>query len=283
MIIKDFHHPATLDEARGLLKKYGSEAVVVAGATSEIFLRGERERVAIDIMRLPLSGIRREGDVFVIGATTRVADLQKHHEDGWVLDRVAHRYVTQQVRNISTVGGNVARLELWADLPVALLALDASVVVRGDAERVQDVDAFFSGPPTQLLREGELVTAVRVPAVGAGTGFAYRKEVRANADYSTVTISVAMKAQGGSAKDVRVAMGGDRIPLRLKHVEQALEGRPAGESAFRDAAEAGMARLKWAAAWGLSGDFIRNLATVTLTDALAEAWGAAKGRKGGAS
>jgi CO/xanthine dehydrogenase FAD-binding subunit len=127
------------------------------------------------------------------------------------------------------------------------------------------------------VEDDELVTAVRVPAVLSGSGFAYHKVVRANADYSTVTVAAYMEADGSKAKVVRVAIGGDRIPARLKSIESALQGNPAGADAFKDAVNAGVSGMKWFDAWGLTKDFIRNLATVHLNDVLAEAWARAKG------
>ena len=99
----------------------------------------------MDITRLGLHGIREESGTFRIGATTRIAALQKHHEAGWVLDRVAMHLASQQIRNMSTLGGNIARVFPWADFPVALLALGAEMVIAGDGgERVVGADEFFA-------------------------------------------------------------------------------------------------------------------------------------------
>ncbi len=120
MKLVDFRQPARADEARAALKELGDSAAPIAGGTSMVFLPGNEEKVAVDLMRLGLDGIRRENGAFRVGATTRLAVLQKHHEAGWVLDRVAVHLASQQIRNMSTIGGNIARVFPWSDFAVAL-------------------------------------------------------------------------------------------------------------------------------------------------------------------
>ena len=102
----------------------------MAGGTSLHFL-GVTEKTAVDLSHLGLSGIKKKGGTFLIGATTSLGELMNYQGPGWVLDQVALHTSTQQIRNISTLGGNIVRVFPWNDFPVALLALDATLCIEG--------------------------------------------------------------------------------------------------------------------------------------------------------
>lgn len=267
-MFKDFIAPASVDEARAALKRLGADAMPVAGASSLMFLRHKDPKVAIDLSRCGLAGIRKEGDAYAIGAMTTIDDLRRRQESGWVLDRVAAQFVTQQVRNISTLGGNVVRVFAWADFPVALLALDAVMTVRGDTPREYGAEEFFAGQPTRLLAAGDLLVGVRVPALRPGQGFGYRKITRVAADFSQATAAAVITVEGKTISAARVALGAAvAMPVRLKEVEAALVGRPAKDATARDAAEK-IGTRSWRSVAGFSQDYIRHVAGVAVTDAL---------------
>lgn len=280
MKLVDFKIPARLNEARSILKQLGSTALPLAGSTSLVFAAGKDDRVAVDITRLGLHGIRKESGTFRIGATTTIAALQKHREDGWVLDRVAKHLASQQIRNMSTLGGNIARVFPWCDFPVVLLALNAEMVISGDGgERAVGADEFFAGQPTRLLKMGELLAAVKVKAVSLGSGFGYRKETRAHMGFSLMTAAAVLAADGRKIQSARVAVGaGIPFPARMKVVEDALIGKPASESLFREAAAKGAEGLKVKSAAGSTDEYTAHLAIVVIGDALVEAWKFAAGK-----
>ena len=278
MRITDFHRPGSLQEARAILKRLGPGGLPVAGGTSLVFTSEKDEKVAVDINRLGLEGIRRVNDEFHIGAATRLVALQKHHEAGWVLDRVAVHLASQQIRNMSTLGGNIARVFPWADFPVALLALGAVMVVMGDAERGIPADEFFSSQPARLFQSGDLLAAVKIPALGAGQGFGYSEQTQTSMGFSLVTAAAMLEVDGSTVKSARVAVGaGVPFPCRVAAVEQAIIGKRGNEQAFKDAAAAGMAGLKFKSGADMSEEFIGHLAQVAVADALTEAWTLAKG------
>lgn len=277
MKITDFKIPTRLDEALALLRELGPAALPVAGATSLVFIPEDQPMTAVDINRLGLDGLRRDNGTFRIGAAARVASLQKHHEPGWVLDRVALTLSSQPIRNQSTIGGNICRVFPWADFPASLLALGATLVVRGAQEKELSSDEFFSSQPVRLFKGGELLTEIRVPAIGAGAGFGYKKVRQTATGFSLVTAAVQLRLEGGAVASVRAALGGGvPFPVRCPGVESALAGKKASEPVLREAARDGLAGLKFKEAEGMSVEFVGNLAAVTLGDALVEAWTAAK-------
>lgn len=280
MKLVDFKIPTRLDEARNILKQLGSTALPLAGSTSLVFAAGKDGRVGVDITRLGLHGIRKESGTFRIGATTPVAALQKHCEDGWVLDRVAKHLASQQIRNMSTLGGNIVRVFPWADFPVVLLALNAEMIIAGEGgERVVGADEFFAGQPMRLLKAGDLLTAVKMKAVALGSGFGYRKETQAHMGFSLMTAAVLLEADGKKIESARVAVGaGIPFPARLKAVENALIGKPVSEFLFREAAVKGAEGLKVKSAAGNTDEYTAHLASVVIGDALVEAWKFAAGK-----
>jgi xanthine dehydrogenase YagS FAD-binding subunit len=132
-----------------------------------------------------------------------------------------------------------------SDLAVALVALDASVRLRGaGGERAMPVEDFFVMPGEHPERDaalapGELITAIELPGGGAARRSHYRKvRDRASFEFAVVSAAVALQAEDGRIHTARVAAGGvGTKPWRLKACETALAGAPAGEAAFRQAAE----------------------------------------------
>lgn len=280
MKLVDFKIPTRLDEARNILKQLGSTALPLAGSTSLVFAAGKDGRVGVDITRLGLHGIRKESGTFRIGATTTIAALQKHREDGWVLDRVAKHLASQQIRNMSTLGGNLVRVFPWCDFPVVLLALNAEMVITGDGgDRTVLADEFFAGQPVRLLKTGELLAAVKVKAVPAGSGFGYGKQTRTHMGFSLMTAAVFLETNGKTIRNARVGVGaGVPFPVRLKTVEDLLAGQPASESLFKESAVRGSEGLKIKSAAGNTDGYTTHLVAVTIADALTDAWKNAVGK-----
>jgi xanthine dehydrogenase YagS FAD-binding subunit len=124
-----------------------------------------------------------------------------------------------------------------SDTAPALIALDASMVIRSrSGERVVPAEAYFVGPGVDItrmtvLRPGELLTAIRIPATWAGAQFYFEKvRDRQVWDFPLVNVASAMKASNGTIQQVRIAVGAvAATPLRLDAVEAAVAGKPRNE------------------------------------------------------
>ena len=136
-----------------------------------------------------------------------------------------------------------------SDLPAALLALGASVRLRGlNGERTLPLEAFFT-PPTgdhrteNILVENELVLDVRVPAPPPGLRSTYLKAMdRKVWAFALVGVAAAVRLDGGRIADARLILGGVApVPLRATEAERALIGAAPGEGVFDRAAEAALA------------------------------------------
>lgn len=277
MRFTDFKIPSSVEEASAVLKELGDDAFVVAGGTSLAFQKGKGAKTAVDISRLGLDGVEKEPDGYVIKAGTRIADLQEYRGEGWVLDRVASLFSTQQIRNASTIGGNVARIFPWNDFPIALLALECVLVVGGGQERQVRGEEYFSSQPHKRYGKGDILTAIKVKPLPPGAGFGYRKETRTFGDFSMATAAAVVELHAGRIKSLRVAVGAALpLPKRLERVEALLLGkavkkRGLDEGLWLPEVEKGVSEVQWRGRGGVSDEYAGRLATVAVRDAIADA------------
>ncbi|HLG98882.1 MAG TPA: xanthine dehydrogenase family protein subunit M [Bryobacteraceae bacterium] len=121
-----------------------------------------------------------------------------------------------------------------SDSAPALIALDAKFVIRtSKGEKVVDAEDYFIGPDIDItrlnvLRPGDLLTAIRIPGTWAGAQFYFEKVRDRNVwDFALLNVASAMKVSGGTIQDARVVVNGAAArPLRLKAVEDAIKGKP---------------------------------------------------------
>jgi xanthine dehydrogenase YagS FAD-binding subunit len=161
-----------------------------------------------------------------------------------------------------------------SDLAVALAALDATVVVLGPAgERrvpMADLHRLPGDEPERdtTLRQGDLVTAVEVPALPFARRSAYRKvRDRASYAFALVSVAAALDVEDGTVRDVRLALGGvAHKPWRASVAEERLRGGPATEEAFRAAATAELEAARPLPGNGFKVPLARSTITATLRD-----------------
>jgi carbon-monoxide dehydrogenase medium subunit len=196
-------------------------------------LRLATPEVLIDIGRVEeLSGITTDGADLVIGATTRHAELVASAlvaELAPLLAHAAAQVGDPQIRHRGTIGGSLAHADPAADLPMALVVLGGSVVLRGpDGTRTVSADDFFTGYFETALEPGELLTAVRVPGA-PGQAWGYQKFTRRANDWAIV---------GAAAAGGRIALANmGPVPLRALAAEEALAGGASPAEAAELAAE----------------------------------------------
>ena len=140
-----------------------------------------------------------------------------------------------------------------SDSAPALIALDAKFVMHTPkGERIVDAEDYFIGPDIDIthlniLRPGDLLTAIRIPATWAGAQFFFEKVRDRNVwDFALLNVASAMKVSGGNIENARIAVNGAAArPLRLKSVEDAIKGKPnnpaTGEMAGKMAVEGAIA------------------------------------------
>ncbi|MFJ9316572.1 xanthine dehydrogenase small subunit [Pimelobacter simplex] len=225
--------PASLADALALLREPG--AVAVAGSTDlgvEANLRGSRPDLLVAVDRLDeLRGLTVAGDVVEIGAALTLSEVERRLSGQIpLLDAVFPQFASRLIRNGATIGGNLGTGSPIGDLPPALLALDAEVVLVSPAgERVVPLTAYFTGYRQSVLAPGELVARVRVPLPLATTTAFQKIAKRRFDDISSVAVAFALDLDAGTGTVRRAAIGLGGVaamPIRATVAEQALVGVP---------------------------------------------------------
>ncbi|MFO1219710.1 MAG: xanthine dehydrogenase family protein subunit M [Burkholderiaceae bacterium] len=243
--------PRRLDEA--LQAMAGGDATVLCGGTdlapqTESGARPYKAKL-LNIRRVEgLSGIEAKGSEVRIGATTTVSDIRRSAvlaEVAPVLVEAAEHFASEQIRNAASVGGNICNASPAGDTIPPLLVLNASVELacwRGGAVQTRRVplEQFFVGPGRCVKLPEELLTAVVFARPAAGFEARFRKSgPRPALEISTVSVAIGARVAGSKLADVRVAMGSVApTPLRARHVEAALEGKPLADATIAAAVDA---------------------------------------------
>jgi carbon-monoxide dehydrogenase medium subunit len=268
--------PVTLEEAVGLLTEHTeAEPRVLAGGQSLIPLmnfRLAKPGYVVDLRNVAgLSGIRREGDILVIGAMTRMSQVERSPEVAVAAPLLAEAVglvAHAPVRNSGTVGGSLAHADPAAELPAVALALDAELVAVGPGgTRTIPAAEFFEGPYSTALAPDEILTEVRLPVWPGGHAFTEFSRVHAN--FAVVAVAALVELDGDQIRRAALALAGVApTPVRAISAERSLAGAPAADPgvirAIRDAADAAGADLSPAGDLHASAETRRGLARTYL-------------------
>jgi CO/xanthine dehydrogenase FAD-binding subunit len=229
----EYAAPQSLDEALAILAEHGAEARVLAGGQSVIPLlnyRLARPRIIVDISRCLSPAIRVQGEGIALGALTRYCDLEESGEIARacpVLAEAASLIGNVRVRSLGTVGGSLAHADPAAELPLAVVALDGSLVLRSarGTRRVRAAD-FATGYLATALEPDELITEVEIPTT-RGRGTAVEELARRAGDFAMVAaLGLVSVDRRGRVEEARLAYAGvGARPLRAAAAEEALVGR----------------------------------------------------------
>ncbi len=189
-----------------------------------------------------LGGIDTEGSEIRIGATTTVSEIRRNAALARIapaLVESAEHFASEQIRNAASVGGNLCNASPAGDMSPPLLVLDASVELacwRDGAVQTRRVplERFFVGPGKTVKRAEELLTAVVFDRPASDFVSRFRKSgPRPALEISTVSLALGARVAGDRLSNVRAAMGSVApTPLRARHLEAALEGKPIDASSL---------------------------------------------------
>ena len=247
----DYHAPATLDEAIKLLDELGEDAKILAGGHSLIpmmKLRLAEPTNLIDINGLSdLNYIKEENGYLCIGAMTREAALETSDlvaEKYPILKDTSEVIADPLVRNMATVGGNIAHGDPANDHPATMVALGAEVVINGPGgilggrERTIAIDDFFKGPLMTALEQNEILTEIRIPVNGGKSGAAYKKLERKVGDYAIAGAAAALQFDGDNCSSAGIALTNvGPTPIRATEAQNALIGTSVSSDDIDKAAE----------------------------------------------
>ena len=213
-----YHAPTTLDEALRLMAEHGYGAKVLAGGQSLIATMNFRlaaPAVLIDLNKIPELNIIQptaEGGTQV-GAMTRHVQVEQSEliaRTAPLLHATMPHIAHPQIRNRGTFGGSIAHADPAAELPAFLRAVRGRVLAQSRrGQRWIDADDFFIGLFSTALEPDEIVTAVRLPAMPARSGWSMQELSRRHGDFALVAVEALLTLDAdGACDDVRLAFCG---------------------------------------------------------------------------
>jgi xanthine dehydrogenase small subunit len=241
---KQSFSPRSSDELARTLLDHPAAVIVAGGTDVGLWVTKQHKTLLVTVSLdavADISNVEETGGSIQIGAGATYQDalplLEQHYPDfGAMIRRIGSR----QIRNRGTIGGNIANASPIGDTPPALLALDATVVLRrGDIRRSVKLDDFFTGYRRTVLESSEFIERVDVPVPGVGEIFrCYKVSKRFDQDISAVCAAFRLRLQDGIVRDIRIGFGGmAATPARARAVEDVLTGRPWTRAAIRMAQE----------------------------------------------
>lgn len=249
---EDYLLPASIEEALTIFSEHGDKASLIAGGTDLLIDMQEedadsRPDVLIDVTAIPdLQEITIADGMVRFGAAVTHAEIIAHED----LRQVATALVEgcqviggPQVRNVATVGGNVAHALPAADGTLGLMALDAEAEIAtleddgSVSRRWVALPALFAGPGRNTLTPyRELIVAFRMPAMQEREGSAFRRIMRPQGialPIMGLACSLGVDVDNETIAWARIAPGPIApVPSRAPKTEEALMGQPATTETF---------------------------------------------------
>jgi carbon-monoxide dehydrogenase medium subunit len=247
MIRFDYQEPTTLKKAFSLMEKYGDDARVMVGGTALIIMMRQRlltPKVVISLGRIPKFDriTYNNKDGLRIGAGARHRDIElslavrKHYP---LLHETFRKVAQPRIRNMGTVGGNLAGGDPLTDPGASLIALDAEVTLTSSkGQRRLRLDEFFIDYYQTALEPGELLTEVHVPPPQRPGWSHIKFTPRSVEDFATVGVAITLKANNGTCEDIRVGLNSVASTIvRARKAEEVLRGKPITDTALQEMGE----------------------------------------------
>lgn len=285
----ELHQTTTLAEASELLQRFGSTAKLLAGGT-DLLVDLKVKRVTaehiISINRIDdLKGVTLCAESLRIGALTTITELDESplvRDHCPAIQDATKRMAVRQVRNLATVGGNLASAVSCADLPPVFIAMNATVALWSPrSERLLPLEQFFLGPRRTARREDEILSAVEIPIAPPGFGAAYaRFGLREGNAIAVAAVAAGLRlAADGTIEDARVVLGAvSPIPKLATKASELLLGSAPADELFAMAAELATTEADPISDVRGSAEFRRVLIRVLTARALAKALRRVKGQ-----
>jgi carbon-monoxide dehydrogenase medium subunit len=257
ILLSEFEYlePKSISDAVALLAKYGGDAKVIAGGT-DLLVDMKKGRICPKCLislnkTADLSYITEDERGLRIGARTTFSEVEESQvirERYPLILEAAQAMGTVQIRNMATIGGNICNALPSADIPPALVALDAEVkIISQNGERFMPLEDFFAGIRKTKLGSHELLAEVIARRPPARSGTAFLKVGKTSEDLATVNVAARYTlAQDGTCKEARIVVGGGVGPalIRARESESLLVGKPPSAALFEEAGRLASMRLR---------------------------------------
>ena len=283
----DYQRAESLAHALELLGRHGGEARLLAGGQSLVpmmAMRLVRPSLLVDIHRLAeLQDIRVDAASFVTGAGVRQCTLEHDATLPGRMPLVAQalRWVGhEQTRNRGTVGGSLAHADPSAELPLAAVTLEATLVLRSeDGERRLPASEFFLGPMSTATAENECLAAIEWPRwSGPRVGSAFDEIAIRQGDFALASAAAQVQLDdAGLFARAALGIGGvDGVPLALPTLAGRLVGKPLSDDLVRAIAADASRACEPGSDFHASAAYRRHLVTVLVERVLRQAHATAR-------
>lgn len=231
----NYHKVTSVSEAIALSQELGEEAKYMSGGHSLLpmmKLRFATPEHIIDISKIDgLSYIKEEGDTLKIGAMTTQTTMEHNpllKENYPMMGDAIWLTADPSVRNVGTLGGNIAHGDAANDQPALMLAMRATIVAEGaDGTKSIPIDEFFHGFYMTALEPSDVLTEIQIPKAKKNSGGAYHKVERKVGDYATAGVAVHIELDdNGVCQEIGIGLTNvSAVPMRLERGEEILRGQ----------------------------------------------------------
>ena len=275
----EYHRPQGIDDALAILAEYGDDARILAGGHSLIPLM--KVRMADVPHLIDLQQITSLKKIVIEGCSVTIGSMVTQHEIinssaikevAPILQEASLQIADPQVREMGTLGGNVANGDPANDLPGLMQCLNARYTLVGPSgERTVAARDYYEAAYFTERMDDEILTSVNF--VSEKCGYAYEKQKRKIGDYATAACAVVLKNNGGVCDHASIAMTNlASTPIWSKTASQALNGSLMGDEAIRNAVIAAKNDISPVADNKGPVDFKMHVAGVIIEKAIRSAW-----------
>lgn len=274
--VQEYHRPATIRSALRLLGRVRPYTVPLAGGTWLVARSDPAIEALVDLSALGLDYVNVKNWQLRLGAMTRLQTLATHpviqNFAGGLLGNAVKKTAPRSVRNAATLGGTLITSGSTSDLILALLVLDAKVVLRLPTRRLVPLEVFLADRQIHLL-SGSLLVEEVLPAPPQRSGTS-ASEIRCTpGDIPIVNAAALVSRKGDRCRVVRLALGGvSTVPIRLPDVETILTGRVLDDDLLHQIADHISASVNPQSDDRASSDYRRFIAGITACRAIQQAY-----------
>ncbi len=261
--VEAFVRPDTVEEILTAMQRPG--ALALAGGSTITLSKDPNVRLLVDLSGAPdLKAIKTDDTHLLLGPMVTMTHLIESDAVAFVaLTQAARSVSSTPIRNQVTLGGEVARGVYWTDLPVALLALDATVkIANATTTRLMPMKELYTHHPSKVLEHDEIITQILVPRAPVKNAFI--KFAKTNVDYALLSVAAGLTLGNmGTIETARIAFGAvTPLARRLPNVEEHLRGKAPSLPLFREAAERAVEELTYRSDFRVSPEYQREMVRV---------------------
>lgn len=245
--VKEYFKPTSIAEAVKLLREHPGKGAFIAGGTNLVVEKDPALEYLVDVNHLGLNYITEDEHSIRIGAGATLERLYRSRLvntlAGGLFAQVASWFASRQIRNVATIGGNVAEGLSAADTVPPLMTMDAQIVLVGAAERILPIMAFFRKEGRTVLNQ-ELIKEFILPKAFQPARGKFLKNAKTREDISIVSVTTVVLMEGEVCRQARIALGAVApTPIRIPQAEAILEGQVPTPALVQQAADTVVAQI----------------------------------------